>query len=240
MGMLLVGFAFKIAAVPFHMWVPDVYEGAPTTTTAFMAVTVKAAGIGALMRVLLVAAHSRPDLWADVLWWMAVATMVVGNLLAVQQQSVKRMLACSGIAHTGYALVALATMAGTDGSLSTEGAKAALFYVLGYTFMTLGAFAFLVYMGHEVQGKGRVEWQDGEHSDDLAGLADRRPWAAAAMSLFLVSLAGIPPTAGFFGKFWVFRAAIEQGHVPLAVIGILASLVSVYYYLRVVIAMYMR
>jgi NADH-quinone oxidoreductase subunit N len=241
-GLLLVGFAFKIGAVPFHMWVPDVYEGAPTTTTAFMSVTVKAAGVGALARVLLIAAPTRADLWADLLWWMALATMVVGNLLAIQQQSVKRMLAFSSVAHTGYALVALATMSGVNGTFSSQGAAAALYYLLVYTFMTLGAFLLLVYMGHEVKVPGRdtPEWQDGEHIDDLAGMADRHPWAALAMTIFMISLGGIPPTAGFLGKFMLFSAAVDQGHVGLVVIGVLASLVSLYYYLRVVVAMYMR
>lgn len=239
-GLILVGFAFKVGAAPFHMWVPDVYEGAPTSTTAFMSVTVKAAGVGALMRVLLTVGASRPDLWSDLLWALAVLTMIVGNLLAVQQQSVKRMLAFSGIAHTGYALMALATMHGTDGTLNTQGASAALFYLFVYTFMTLGAFAFLVYLGHEVQGKNHTEWQDAEHIDDFAGLADRRPWAAIAMTIFLISLAGMPPTAGFLGKYWLFKSAVDNGHVIIAVIGVLTSLVSWYYYLRVVVTMYMR
>ncbi|MEQ1564551.1 MAG: NADH-quinone oxidoreductase subunit N [Myxococcota bacterium] len=238
-GLVIVGFAFKIGAVPFHMWVPDVYEGAPTTTTAFMSVTVKAAGVGALIRVLLIAAPARADLWADLVWWMAVATMIAGNLLAIRQTSVKRMLAYSSIAHTGYALVALATMKATDGSFSPDGAAGGLFYLLVYTFMTLGAFMVLVYLGHEVQGPNRVEWQDAESFDDLAGMGARHPWAAAAMTVFLVSLGGVPPTAGFFGKFALFTQAVAQGHVVLAVIGVLASLVSMYYYLRVVVSMYM-
>jgi NADH-quinone oxidoreductase subunit N len=243
LGLILVGFAFKIGAVPFHMWVPDVYEGAPTTTTAFMSVTVKAAAVGALARILLIAAPgAASSMWADLLWWMAVLTMVVGNLLAVQQTSVKRMLAYSSIAHTGYALVALATLRATDGTFSADGAASALFYLLVYTFMTLGAFVVLVYLGHEVPVPGHPdpEWQDAEELDDLAGMGMRHPWAAAAMTVFLVSLGGIPPTAGFFGKFTVFVGAVHQGHVVLAVIGVLASLVSMYYYLRVVVAMYMR
>jgi NADH-quinone oxidoreductase subunit N len=241
-GLLLVGFGFKIGAVPFHMWVPDVYEGAPTTTTAFMSVTVKAAGVGALIRVLLIAVASRPDLWADLLWALAVLTMVVGNLLALRQNSVKRMLAFSSVAHTGYALVALATMQHSGpGPFSTVGASAAVFYLFVYTFMTLGAFMFLVYLGHQVTVPGRApEWQDAEHIDDLAGLAERRPWAAFAMTIFMISLAGVPPTAGFFGKFYLFKAAVDQGHWVLAIIGVLASLVSLYYYLRVVVAMYMK
>jgi NADH-quinone oxidoreductase subunit N len=245
-GFVLVGFGFKIGAVPFHMWVPDVYEGAPTTTTAFMSVTVKAASVGALVRVLLIAAGSHPELWADLLWWMAGITMVLGNLLAIQQSSVKRMLAYSSVAHTGYALVALATMLDTDGSFSNLGAASALFYLLVYTFMTLGAFMVLVYMGHEVAVPGHdasshgPEWQDAESFDDLAGMGTRHPWVALAMTLFLVSLGGIPPTAGFFGKFTIFMAAIERGHVVLAIIGVMASLVSLYYYLRVIVVMYMR
>lgn len=244
-GLTLVGFAFKIGAVPFHMWVPDVYEGAPTTTTAFMAVAVKTASIGALVRVLLCAAaikpEDHPEIWADLLWWIAALTMVLGNLLALGQTSVKRMLAYSSVAHTGYALVALATMQGTDDTFSAAGASSVLFYLLVYTFMTIGAFLVLVYMGHEVPRKdGHTEWQDAETLDDLAGMSQRHPWAAFAMALFLVSLGGIPPTAGFFGKFTIFMAAVERGHVTLAVIGVMASLVSLYYYLRVVVALYMR
>lgn len=240
-ALVLVGFAFKIGAAPFHMWVPDVYEGAPTTTTAFMSVTVKAAGVGALIRILLVAAPSRAELWSDLLWWMAVLTMVLGNLLALQQRSVKRMLAFSSVAHTGYVLVALATLVSTDGVLRVQGASSALFYLLSYTFMTLGAFVVLVYLGHEVPRKdGAIEWQDAETFEDLAGVARRRPWAAFAMTIFVISLGGIPPTAGFVGKFALFAAAVKQGHVAIALIGVTASLISLYYYLRVVVAMYME
>lgn len=238
-GFLLVGFGFKLGAVPFHMWVPDVYEGAPTTTTAFMAVTVKAAAIGVLARVLVVALGARPDLWGGALWWLSVVTMVVGNLLAARQTSVKRMLAYSGVAHTGYALMALAAMSGTDGGWSAAGAGAAVFYAFNYTFMTLGAFAFLSYMGHTAGSGEREEWQDGESIDDLAGLGARRPWAAFGMSVLLLSLGGLPPTAGFFGKFYVFTEVVAQGHVVLAVIGVLATLVSLYYYLGVISAMYL-
>jgi NADH-quinone oxidoreductase subunit N len=240
-GLLLVGFGFKIGAAPFHMWVPDVYEGAPTSSTGFMAVAVKAAATGALIRVLLVAGAARPELWAPILWWLALLTMFVGNLLAVQQQSVKRMLALSSVAHTGYTLVALAALWGTGGQFDSDGAAAVIFYLFVYTFMTLGAFQFLIHMGHEVRHpSGRVEWQDAETYDDLAGLGFRRPWAAAAMTLFVLSLAGLPPTAGFVGKFYLFKAAIDQGHYSLAVLGVTASLISLYYYLRVVVALYMK
>jgi NADH-quinone oxidoreductase subunit N len=168
--------------------------------------------------------------------------MVLGNLLATQQQSVKRMLAYSSVAHTGYALIALATLRDMSGGFSPAGASPVLFYLLTYTFMTLGAFMFLAYVGHEVsRGEGKApEWQDAETFDDLAGLAWRRPWAAAAMTLFMVSLGGLPPTAGFIGKFYVFSAAVHQGHNLLAVIGVLASLVSWYYYLRVVVYLFMK
>jgi NADH-quinone oxidoreductase subunit N len=240
-ALLLVGFGFKVGAVPFHMWVADVYEGAPTTVTAFMSVAVKMASAGALIRVLLSALWTAPELWADLLWGMALLTMIVGNILAIQQTSVKRMLAYSSIAHTGYALVALATLRSPFGTVSTEGATAAVFYLFTYMFMTLGAFVFLVFMGHEVAVPGRSpEWQDAESLDDFAGLASRRPFAALAMTVFLVSLGGIPPTAGFFGKLYLFKAAVGNGQYALAIIGVLASLISMYYYLRVVVYMYMR
>ncbi len=239
-GLLIVGFGFKIGAVPFHMWVADVYEGAPTTSTAFMAVTVKAAATGALLRVLIIAGGTRSDLWAPSLWWVALATMVVGNLLAAHQTSVKRMLAYSSVAHTGYALVAMASMLGTNGDFSLDGAAAVVFYLFSYTFTTLGAFLFLVHVGHEVPGKAGAEWQDAETLDDLAGLGFRRPWAAGAMALFLLSLGGVPPTAGFFGKFFLFQAAVGRGHTLLVVLGVLTSLVSLFYYMRVIVAMYMR
>jgi NADH-quinone oxidoreductase subunit N len=171
---------------------------------------------------------------------MAVATMVLGNLLALQQSSVKRMLAFSSVAHTGYVLVALATMQGTDGGFDASPAGAGVFYLLSYTFMTLGAFLVLVYLGHEVKRPdGAVEWQDAETFEDVSGAAERHPWAAFAMTLFLVSLGGFPPTAGFLGKYAVFSAAVAQGHVTLVLVGVAASLVSLYYYLRVVVAMYM-
>jgi NADH-quinone oxidoreductase subunit N len=238
-GLVLVGFCFKIGAVPFHQWVADVYEGAPTTSTAYMSVTVKAAGVGALARVLTTVGPGATELWGDLLWWVAVATMVLGNLLTLGQTSVKRMLAYSSIAHTGYALVALASLVSTGGELGGDSLAGLAFYLFGYTFMTLGAFVVLVYLGHEVtHADGTVEWQDAETFDDLAGVARRRPWAAFAMTLFVVSLGGIPPTVGFVGKYLVFAAAVAQGHWVLALIGVTASLVSLYYYLQVVVAMY--
>jgi len=237
MGLMMVGFAFKIGAVPFHMWVPDVYEGAPTPATAFMSVAVKTAGFGALLRILLTALPAHSAQWGDLLWGLSAATMVVGNLMAIPQQSVKRMLAYSSVAHAGYMLLGFAALRS-----GTEPASAAVFYLFAYTFMTFGAFAVLVYLGREVTipGRSTPEWHDAEDLFELAGIARSRPWTAAAMTIFMVSLAGIPPTAGFTGKFLLFKAAIEKGYIVLAVIGILMSVVSVYYYLRVVVYLYMK
>jgi NADH-quinone oxidoreductase subunit N len=232
--LLTIGLAFKVGAVPFHQWVPDVYEGAPTSVTAFMSVAVKAAGFGALLRLLLVAGRPESGEWGALVWGLAIATMVVGNLLAVVQSSVKRMLAYSSIAHTGYVLAAVASLRGpgaTDSGLSETGAAAA-YYLFVYTFMTLGAFAFLIYAG-------RGE-KDAEEFTDFAGLAKRKPWSALMMTVFMLSLAGIPPTAGFFGKFLMFKAMLGAGEYTLVIVGVLSSAVSVYYYLRVVVAMYMK
>ncbi len=224
MALVAVGLSFKVGAVPFHMWVPDVYEGAPTSVTAFMSVAVKASAFGAFLKILLAAGPVQPA-WTEVIAGLALASMVAGNLLAVRQRSVKRMLAYSSVAHTGYILVGAASLPG-------EAAAAAVFYLFAYTFMTLGAFAFLVWMGRE--GK------DAEDIQDYSGLAARRPWAAALMTLLLASLGGIPPTAGFFAKFWIFKAAIGAGQYALVIVGLVTTAVSLYYYLRVVVAMYME
>jgi NADH-quinone oxidoreductase subunit N len=232
--LLTIGLAFKVGAVPFHQWVPDVYEGAPTSVTAFMSVAVKAAGFGALLRLLLVAGRPESGEWGALVWGLAIATMVVGNLLAVAQTSVKRMLAYSSIAHTGYVLAAVASLrspGATDAGLSETGAAAA-YYLFVYTFMTLGAFAFLIFAG-------RGE-KDAEEFNDFAGLAKRKPWAALAMTVFMLSLGGIPPTAGFFGKFLMFKAMLGAGEYTLVIVGVLSSAVSLYYYLRVVVSMYMK
>jgi NADH-quinone oxidoreductase subunit N len=232
--LLTIGLAFKVGAVPFHQWVPDVYEGAPTSVTAFMSVAVKAAGFGALLRLLLVAGRGQAEEWGALLWGLAIATMVVGNLLAVAQTSVKRMLAYSSIAHTGYILAAMASLrspTASDAGLNETGAAAA-YYLFVYTFMTLGAFAFLVFAG-------RGE-KDAEQLIDFAGLAKRKPWAAFAMTVFLLSLGGMPPTAGFFGKFLLFKAMLSAHEYTLVIVGVLCSAVSLYYYLRVVVSMYMK
>ncbi len=224
-ALLLVGFSFKISVVPFHMWTPDVYQGSPTPVTAFMAVGAKAAGFAALMRVLLYALGGMKATWAWAFAILALLTMTLGNLAALRQTSVKRMLAYSSIAHAGYMLVGLT--AGTQ-----RGVAAVLFYLLSYAFMNIGAFAVLVALEHG-------EEQD-VSLDQVKGLSRRRPLLAAAMAVFMLSLAGIPPLVGFVGKLYVFSAAVDAGWVWLAVLAMLNSVVSAYYYLRVVVNMYMR
>jgi NADH-quinone oxidoreductase subunit N len=233
-ALLTIGLAFKVGAVPFHQWVPDVYEGAPTSVTAFMSVAVKAAGFGALLRLLLTAGGPEAGMWGDLLWAIAILTMAGGNLLAIGQKSVKRMLAYSSVAHTGYVLAAVTSLrsSGADAALRQEAGAAAIYYLFVYTFMTLGAFTFLIYAG---RGES-----DAEDIGDFAGLAKRRPWAALAMTVFMLSLAGIPPTAGFFGKFLLFKAAVAAQEYALVIVGVLSSAVSLYYYLRVVVHMYMK
>jgi NADH-quinone oxidoreductase subunit N len=224
MALLLVGFGFKVAAVPFHVWAPDVYEGAPTAVTAFMAVGVKAAAFAAFARVFM---HTLAPLsadWSGVLWVLAALTMTVGNVSALLQRNIKRMLAYSSIAHAGYLLVGM--VAGGE-----PGGSAVLFYLIAYTFMTLGAFAVVIALGRR--------GEPNENLDDYAGVGFRSPFLGAAMVVFMLSLAGVPPLAGFIGKFYVFGAAVKSGYVGLAVIGVLNSVVSVYYYVGVLVRMYM-
>lgn len=225
MALLVIGFGFKVAAVPFHMWTPDVYEGAPAPITAFMSAGPKAAAFAAFARVFLDALPAMHDQWVMIIWWIAVLTMSVGNILALVQDNIKRMLAYSSIAHAGYVLVGFVA----GGQLGTPGI---LFYMLAYTLMNIGAFAIITYIGG--LGEERITIKD------YAGLGYRYPIAAVALSLFLFSLAGIPPTAGFMGKFYLFSAAIDAGYLGLAIIGVLNSVVSVYFYLKVTVAMYMR
>ena len=223
--LLLVGFAFKVGAVPFHFWVPDVYEGAPTPVTGFMAVAVKAAAFAAWGRILLHKLSALDGDWLFPLWVITVGTMTLGNLLAITQSSVKRMLAYSSIAHAGYLLIPIVVGA-------EWGGLPLLFYVLTYSFMTIGAFAVLSCLSESDNRR--------ESYRDFAGLGFKRPFLALAMSLFMLSLAGFPPLGGFAGKFYVFRAAVLSGHIGLAIIGVLNSLLSVIYYLRVIVAMYME
>jgi len=224
MALLLVGFGFKVAAVPFHFWAPDVYEGAPTSITALMAVGVKAAAFAAFARVFNDALGPLMPDWQQVVAALAILTMIVGNVLAVLQRNIKRMLAYSSIAHAGYLLVGLV-------SLKDQGGPALLFYLLAYTLMTIGAFAVVIAVGRR--------GQPNEQIDDYAGLGFRYPSLGLAMSIFMLSLAGFPPLVGFAGKLYIFSAAVHAGHVTLAMIGVLSSVVSVYYYLGVLVKMYM-
>lgn len=226
-GMLLMmtGFCFKVAAAPFHMWTPDVYEGAPTPMTAFMSAGPKAAGFAALLRILLVSMPTLQVEWSQLLWVLAVLTMTVGNITALRQDNIKRMLAYSSIAHAGYALVGLA--AG-----NAVGSAGILFYMLSYSFMNIGAFAVIILIAKKGETNGTVM--------DFAGLGFKRPVLAVVMTIFLFSLAGMPPTAGFIGKFYLFSGAVQKGYIWLAVIGVLNSAASVYYYLRVMVYMYMK
>lgn len=225
MGLLLVGFGFKVATVPFHMWVPDVYEGAPTTVTAFMSVGVKAAAFAAFLRVFMGTLGQLHADWGAILWVLAILTMTLGNVIAIAQTNIKRMLAYSSIAHAGYILVGLV-------AASELGNSGILFYLLAYTFINVGAFGIVIILGRKGERNLNL--------DDYSGLAYKYPLLGAAMAIFMLSLAGIPPTAGFVGKFYIFAAAVKSGYVGLAVIGVLNSAMSVYYYLRVTVIMYMR
>lgn len=224
LGLLLVGFGFKVAAVPFHMWAPDVYDGAPTPITGYMATAVKAAAFVALARVLR-EAFGGVALWHQVVWGLAVTTMVVGNLIALAQRTVKRMLAYSSIAHAGYLLVAVA--AGTS-----VGLAALVFYLVAYTLVSLAAFALVAATGRAGERDVRI--------DDLAGLAEQRPWLAFGLAVCMLSLLGFPGTAGFIGKWYILVAATTAGQVGLAVLLVLTSVVSAGYYLPVIMAMYMQ
>jgi NADH-quinone oxidoreductase subunit N len=224
-AMLAVGFAFKTAAVPFHMWTPDAYEGAPAPIAGFMAAAVKAAAFAAFLRVFLTAFPGLYDTWDAIAVWLAAITMVSANLIALVQGNVKRMLAYSSVAHAGYLLVALA--AG-----SALGAASFLFYTLTYTIMTMGAFAVVIVVGGP--GEARLDL------DAYSGLGWRRPALGIAMTVFLLSLAGFPFTAGFIGKVFLLRAAVERGLVLLAVVLVMASLVSYWYYLRLAWYMWFR
>ncbi|HVH29058.1 MAG TPA: NADH-quinone oxidoreductase subunit N [Vicinamibacterales bacterium] len=223
--LVVAGVGFKIAAVPFHMWAPDVYEGAPTPITAFLSVGSKAASFAMLARIFLEGLPGSSADWRLLFWVLAIATMTVGNLAALTQTNIKRMLAYSSIAHAGYTLMGI--VAG-----STRGIAAMLIYLLIYAFMQLGAFAVIILL--------RRRDVIGDELKDFSGLAFRQPFAAFAMLLFMLSLGGIPPTAGFMGKFWLFGAAIEAGYVWLAVIGVLNSAISLYYYVRLVVFMYLK
>jgi len=224
LGLVIVGLGFKIAVIPFHMWTPDVYQGAPTPITAFFSIGPKAVGFAVLFRLLYPywKAAVADELIHSMLWLIAVLTMVIANLIALRQTNIKRILAYSSIAHAGYLLVAILA----------QDASSLLFYFVVYLFMNIGAFAALVAMGRQSE-----EYQELE---DFAGIGFKYPWIGATFSVFLFSLAGLPPTGGFLAKFYVFSAAVREGLIVLVVIGVMASLVSVYYYLRIIVYMYMR
>jgi NADH-quinone oxidoreductase subunit N len=224
-ALMAVGFAFKLSVVPFHMWTPDVYEGAPTPVTAFMSVATKAAVFPALLRVFNLSLGSVQSKWFGIIWALAIATMVVGNLLALSQTNMKRLLAYSGIAHAGYVLVAMS-------AANQLGETAVAFYFVVYAFMNIGAFIVVVVL----ESRGYV----GDEIASYRGLFTRSPYLALATAVFMLSLAGIPPTAGFVAKYYAFDAAVQAGHTELAIIGVLASLVSLFYYLRVIVVMFMQ
>jgi NADH-quinone oxidoreductase subunit N len=224
-ALMLIALCFKVAVAPFHIWTPDVYEGAPTPVTGFMSVGPKAAGFAVLFRIFLTAFPTIEERWASAIWLIAALTMILGNVIAVVQPNIKRMLAYSSIAHAGYLAVAFA-------ATSERGVSAALFYLLAYALMNLGAFAIVTILGRSEDKLVTLT--------DYAGLGSKRPGMAALLSLFLLSLAGVPGTAGFAGKFFIFRAALESRLLWLAVIGVTTTVISFYYYLYVIVQMYMR
>ncbi len=223
LGLLAVGFAFKVSAIPFHAWTPDVYEGAPTSVTAFMSVGTKAAAFIALARTFMIALHPVGSSWSGILWAIAIITMIGGNILAATQTNVKRMLAYSSIAHAGYILVGVVIN-------NSQGLSSMLFYLGAYAFMNIGAFGVVLVL----------EQREGQGTDlaDYAGLARRQPVIAALMAVFMLALAGFPGTVGFPAKWYIFYAAIANGHLELAIIGLAASVLGFFYYLRVIWAMY--
>ena len=223
--LVVAGVGFKIAAVPFHMWAPDVYEGAPTPITAFLSVGSKAASFAMLIRIFVEGLPSMNADWRLLFWVLAIVTMTVGNIAALTQSNVKRMLAYSSIAHAGYLMIGIV-------AFSSRGITAMLVYLFVYAFMQLGAFTVVVLLRrYDVAG---------DELKDFSGLYLRNPFAAFAMLMFMLSLGGIPPTAGFMGKFWLFSAAIDAHYYWLAVIGVLNSAVSLYYYIRLVVFMYLK
>src|SRR5215472_1639387 len=226
LGMMLIGFRFKVAAVPFHMWTPDAYEGAPTPITAFMAVGIKLAAFAGFLRIFMANLGAVSTEWTTVLWIVAVLTMTAGNVIALVQNNIKRMLAYSAIAHAGYVLVGMAAGRGHDAG------GAILYYLLAYAFTSMGAFAVVVALERGAEAQNEIA--------DYRGLAREHPGLAVAMTLCLLSLTGVPPLAGFVAKFYIFAAALNAGLVWLVVIAVVNSAVSAYYYIGVIVAMYMQ
>ena len=224
LGLLAVGFCFKVSAVPFHMWTPDAYEGAPTIVTAFMSTSVKAAAFAAFVRVFLSTLEPMQGQWIPVLGAIAAVTMMVGAVLGVLQNNVKRMLAYSSVGHAGYLLLGIV-------AANSAGKGAVLFYLLTYAVANMGALGIVALLGTAEQPHDQLR--------DFAGLWKTRPGLAGLMTVFLLSLGGFPPTAGFIAKWYIFSAAVQEGHFYLAIIGVLSSVVSVFFYLRIVVMMYM-
>jgi NADH-quinone oxidoreductase subunit N len=229
-ALILIGLGFKVAVVPFHMWTPDVYQGAPTAVTAYMAVIAKAGGFSALLRIFIVAFPSLGARLEPVIWTVVAVTLVIGNLAAIAQKNIKRMFAYSSISHAGFMLMAFITF--SNKGVYPDAVAAVLFYLLAFAVTSFGSWAVVIAL-EKAEGKGL-------ELDDYAGLGRKYPALAVAMLIFLLSFAGVPPTLGFGGKFYVFRAVLEAGYLWLAVVGVLASLISAYYYLRVVIYMYFK
>jgi NADH-quinone oxidoreductase subunit N len=229
-ALILVGLGFKVAAVPFHMWTPDVYQGAPSSVSAFMSVGAKAGGFAALLRIFISAFPSLSTDLTMILWTISALTMFLGNVVAIAQSNIKRLLAYSSIAHAGYILMALVPYGNT--AVSADTVSAALFYLVAYALTSFGAWAVVIAV-EKVEGQGLA-------LDDYAGLARKYPLLAASMAVFMLSFTGIPPTLGFMGKFYLFRTVIQGGYLGLALIGVFTSLISAYYYLRVIVIMYMR
>ena len=225
MFLLIVGFGFKVAIVPFHQWAPDVYEGAPTTIAAFISAGPKAAGFAAFLRIFMEALPNLQVEWSGVVIVLAMLTMTVGNVIAIAQTNIKRMLAYSSIAHAGYVLIGLA-------AANNDGISSAMLYLLVYCVMNIGAFGAVIL----------AKTEDGESLmiSDYAGLGLRKPLLAMFMTIMLLSLAGFPPTAGFVGKFYIFKSAVQAGHIWLVIVGAINTTISAFYYLRVVVTMYMR
>ncbi len=239
-ALILIGLGFKVAAVPFHMWTPDVYHGAPSTVTAFMAAGAKAAGFAALFRILIIALPAISTELTPILWAIAALTMIIGNLLAIAQKNIKRLLAYSSIAHAGYILMALAVYG--QSKAVNDAPAAALFYLAAFIIASFGSWAVVIALEKTDLSLDTVD-RGGLLLENYAGLARKNPLLAAAMAVFMFSLTGIPPTLGFAGKFFLFRVALEVNTTPfiiLAIIGVLTTLISAYYYLKIIVIMYMQ
>ena len=230
--LLIVGFGFKVAIVPFHQWAPDVYEGAPTTIAAFISAGPKAAGFAAFLWIFVEALPNTLTDWSWIIVLLAILTMTIGNIIAIAQTNIKRMLAYSSIAHAGYILIGLAAASSADETIRDDGVSSAIIYLLIYCVMNIGAFGAVI-LARTADGESLM-------ISDYAGLGFKKPLLGMVMALMLLSLAGFPPTAGFVGKFYIFKSAVGSGHIWLVIVGAINTAISAFYYLRVVVTMYMR